>query len=167
MLFMRQTFAGRQKLTIAALFYFKCVIAVWFIGGGGCLGSQDTRQFSWSIAEAKKKGSFVSEVQIVPNSLSFAGKKITFEAAWLERQPDGDYALCFRIDEGKEVFKEVDSPIFVRGDRGASFNERHGRNWLQFVELLDSDDLSSVRASLVQTFKQDRPNDIRFVRKDK
>ena len=71
-----------------------------FITGSGCSGEQDTRQFSWSIAEAKKRGTFVSEVEIVPKSLAFAGKKITFETAWLERRPDGDYALCFRIEQG-------------------------------------------------------------------
>jgi hypothetical protein len=56
--------------------------------------------------------------------------------------------------------------MFVLDNRGESFNERHGRDWLQFIERLDSDDLSSVRASLVQDFKQKRAKDIRFVRKD-
>jgi hypothetical protein len=135
--------------------------------GIGCFGEQEARQFSWSVAEAKKKGTFVCEVEIVPDALSFTGKKITFEAAWLERQPDGDYALCFRIDQGIEVFKGSSAPFFVRDERRGSFQERHGRDWLQFVERLDSDDLSQVRASLIQSWKDERTKDIHFVRKDK
>ncbi len=135
--------------------------------GNGCFGEQEQRQFSLSIAEAKKKGTFIGEVEIIPNTLSFAGKKITFEVAWLERRPDGDYALCFRIDQGRDVFEEVSSPFFVRNERDASFEERHGRGWLQFIERLDSDDLSSMRASLIKSWKEERPKDIRFIRKDK
>ena len=143
------------------------VILPVVLTGNGCVGEQEQRQFSWSVAEAKKKGTFVGEVEIVPNSLSFVGKKVTFEAAWLERRPDGDYALCFRIDQGRDVFEEVSSPFFVRDERDASFEERHGRGWLQFIERLDSDDLSSVRASLIKSWKEERPKDIRFVRKEK
>jgi len=154
---------GKLSALVLSLPFLLLLIAL--VGSSGCFVEQDQRQFSWSIAEAKKRGTFVSEVEIIPKSLSFTGKKITFEAAWLEHQADGDYALCFRIEQGIEVFKGLKRPFFVRGERDASFDERHGRGWLQFIERLDSDDLSSVRASLIQTWKDERPKDIRFVRK--
>jgi hypothetical protein len=133
----------------------------------GCFENRPAQQFSWSIADAKRKATFVCEVEIVPNTLSFAQKKITFEAAWLERRPDGGYALCFRIEQGREVFKGTGRVFFVCGERDTGFEERHGSDWLQFIERLDSDDLSSVRASLITGWKEERPKDIRFVRKDK
>ena len=153
-----------MKQLIMSLFL---ILPVSLLGGGGCFPNRAQQQFSWSIAEAKTRGTFVCEVEIIPDSLAFAGEKITFEPAWLERRPGGDYVLCFRIDKGKDVFKKPSSPFFVSGDRDASLEERHSRDFLQVIEWLASDDLSTVRASLIQSWKEERKKDIRFVRKDK
>ncbi len=163
----RQIMMALRELSNVVPFHPIFIMILALVGGIGCFGEQEMRQFSWSVAEAKKKGTFICEVEIVPKTLSFAGNKITFEAAWLERQLDGDYALCFRIDQGKDVFKGVSAPFFVRDERRSSFQERHGRNWLQFIERLESDDLSLVGASLIQSWKAERPKNIRFIRKSK
>src|ERR1043166_1731325 len=67
--------------------------------------SDDMYQFSSSIAEAKKRGTLISEVEIIPNVWNYAGKEITFEEAWLERMPKAyfarPFALCIRINQGK------------------------------------------------------------------
>ena len=125
---------------------------------------------SSSIAKAKERGTLECEVEIIPNIWNYDGKEITFEAAWLERMPDGyhaPFALCFRIDHGKEVFQEVSSPILVTGDRGQGFSALHSRKGLQFFELLDTEDLSLVRVTLMRSWRDERRQDIRFVRKDK
>jgi hypothetical protein len=145
-----------------------CISILLLVGSIPNVGSFQNRgqlQYSWSIAEAKKRGTLVSEVEILPKFLSFAGNKITFSEAWLERCPDGEYALCFRVERGKEIFEKEPSPFLVRGERNAGFIEHHGRGWLQFVERLESADLSSVRASLVQNWKEKRSKDIRFIQK--
>ena len=131
----------------------------------------DKWQFSTSIAEAKKRGTLISEVDIIPNRWKYAEKVITIEEAWLERMPDGyfagPFALCFRIDQGKEVFGKPSSPFLVAGERREGFGLHWFRKGVQFVEFLDSEDLTHLRASLMKSWADERQKDIRFVRKDK
>ncbi len=131
----------------------------------------DKWQFSSSITEAKKRKTFISEVEIIPNIWNYAGKEITFEAAWLERMPDryfaGPIALCIRIDQGKELFREASSPVLVLGEKREGFWLNWNPKYLQFFEFLDSDDLTHLRASLVKDYDEERQKNIRFVRKDK
>jgi hypothetical protein len=129
----------------------------------------DKYQFSLSIAEAKERGTFECEVEIIPSTWNYAGKEITFEAAWLERMPDGyfagPFALCFLIDQGKEVFGEPSSPLLVIGDGGDGVRMWWRKGALQVVEHLYSSDLSLVRASVIKTREEKRSKDIRFVAK--
>ena len=129
---------------------------------------EDKWQQSSSIAEMQKRGTFECEVEIIPNIWNYAGKEITFEAAWLERMPHGyflgRFALCFRIDQGKEVFEKVPSPILVLGEKREGFLSTWNPSGAQFVEFLDSDDLTHLRASLVKNWGEERQKNIRFVR---
>ena len=159
------TQVGWRRIVLRSCFLATSILAFEF-GERRTCGSQNNK-YSWSIAEATKRGTLLFEVEIAPIPLMFNNKAITFEAAWLEKLPDGTYALCFRIDEGKDIFKGKESPFFVRDNRGAGFNEHHGKGWLQFIERLESGDLSNIRASLVTDFKEERKRNIRFVSKRK
>jgi len=130
----------------------------------------DKWQQSSSVAEAKKRGTLISEVEIIPNRWNVNGKEITFEEAWLERMPDGyflgPFALCFHIDKGKEVFGAAPLPILVLGEKRENFLLTRNPRYVQLTDFLDSDDLTHVRASLVKDYDEKRQKNIRFVRKD-
>jgi hypothetical protein len=165
----------RSSASRAASVNSACLLAaIAFIYLPGCSpqGVQpgDKWQHSESIAEAKKRGTFLSEVEIIPNRWNLAGKEITFEAAWLERMPDGyflgPFALSFRIDQGKEVIREGLSLGLVLGEKREGFLQTSNPRYVQYTEFLDSDDLTHLRASLVKDYDEERQKNIRFVRKD-
>jgi hypothetical protein len=121
--------------------------------------------FSWSIGQAKSKGTLKSELNIYPGELTINKKRIVFGPAWIERRPDGDYTICFRLKEGNEIFGKEPCPFFVLDDLHRGISERHGRDWLQFVARVDTADISKMRASLIQNWSDARPKNIRFIRK--
>jgi hypothetical protein len=151
----------------SAIAFLRIILLAGVVLSSGCCNSSDEPQFSWSVDDAMKRGTLVCEVEITPKPLSFCCTEIAIQSAWLERRPIGGFALCFRVGQGKEVFQGPDHPFFVLDDRDAGFEERHGRGWLQIIERLDSDDLSSIRATLIRHWNDERQKNIRFVRKGK
>jgi hypothetical protein len=129
---------------------------------GLCCSSE---AFSWSITQSRISGQFISELIISPEELTVGDKKLIFGSAWWERRSDGDYAICFRIQEGDSLFQGPSDHFFVLDDRTASVSMRSGRGWHQFVQRVESDEVSEIRMSLMENWRETRQKTMRFIRK--
>jgi hypothetical protein len=153
------------------------LFAVGFCGvcvfASGCdhqgQGPRDAN-YSWSVAQARKRGSLVYEIEVSPKSVPVGERVLSFGEAWLERCDNKAYntayALCIRIDKPADTFDDVFAPHLVLDDRDASFKMHLGRGWIQYVEFLASSDLTGVRASYIKTRKDERPKNIQFKKKE-
>lgn len=126
---------------------------------------QPAREYSYSAAEAKRRRTFVAEIEMVPSVVKWKGQAITLKNGWIEKSKGGGCYLCFHLKEGRDLFVAVDSPIMVLENEQASVTMHVGRGWTQVVQYLESEDISKARFSLIERWKDKRPKDIFFVRK--
>jgi hypothetical protein len=123
--------------------------------------------YSFSMDQAKKRGTFVCQIEIVPKKMSVHGTEFCFGPAWLEKLQDGRYALCFLLEQGTDAFWVVPYPYFVLGDRGSSFKMHCWSKRILCVDFVGTAEVSALRASLLTGSKEDRPKNIKFVPKAK
>jgi hypothetical protein len=134
---------------------------------------------SQTVAESKSRGILVAELQAVPGSLNFECGVIRFGEAWLEERSlpthwlvwlpfekrTGGATLCFTLAQGDEVMRQC-GLFFVADDRGAGVGCRYwGDGATLYSHRLEDTDLDELRFSLVSSWHEARPKNIRFVRK--
>ena len=102
---------------------------------------------------------------MVPRIVNWRKWEITVADAWLEKSKDGGCYLCFHIAKGKEAFLPSEDCFFVLEDLRTSVKMHLGLGlkWIQAVQYLESPDLSKVRLSLINDWKEKRLKDIRFI----
>lgn len=125
----------------------------------------DEKKFSWSVAEAKQRKTFVCELDVSPKEINVDEGKVTFGSAWLERSTDKSFSLCFRLEKGQDILRaKYDNYFFVMEEaEPSSFSSRHFRTGeIQFIENLKSTNLDNVKVSLVRSWKEDRKKNITF-----
>jgi hypothetical protein len=146
---------------------FLCVVLVVFFGDPAF--AQPKRDFSYSPAQARSRGTLINEVEMTPPTFKWKKWEVSIEQAWLEKCRAGGCYLCFRIANGKEALDiaDRDAGFFVMGDQKGSARHVHARNWIQVVEHLESDDIAKVRFSFIGSSMDERPKNIRFVVKKK
>jgi hypothetical protein len=130
-------------------------------------GCDHSEPFSWSVAQAKSRKTLICEVTIAPSEIVFDNKRIVFGPAWLERCPEGDFAICFQLEKGNDIFKVNPRPFFVLDDRHDSFSERVGSDLLQFIERIDDPDIAKLRATLMRDWSDEYLKNIHFIPKSK
>jgi hypothetical protein len=131
---------------------------------------------SWSVAEAKQNGTFVAQLAVVPETISWKGKKIRFREAWVEERLEengnliipykrtGDYNICFTLQEGNNIFFEPDDPFFVLEDNESGFLVTYDPDGkVLFLRLVDKPIVDNFRLSLIQTWSEKKAKDICLV----
>lgn len=136
---------------------------------------QPGKTVSRSAAAAKARGVWVASLQASPSELSLPERTIHINSAWVEhrsRQSDrflgpaeqrlGGFYLCFTVAEsrvGRDYF-------FVPGDEGAGLTEcswSHDTPVVYTADLDSSDAVQNIRLSLIASWHDPRPNNIRFL----
>jgi hypothetical protein len=130
--------------------------------------AQPKREYSFSLADAKRRGAFVTEVEMVPSVLKWKGETISIKDAWVEKSKSGGCYICFHLKEGRDAFGATGGgAMLVLGDEDAGVTMHFGRGWTQVVQYIESPDFSRARFSLMGGWKDERPKNIRFVTKKK
>ena len=124
-----------------------------------------SRQFpSHSIAYAKKYGTFVCEVGVMPNPHHWEGKSVTVEEAWLECKSDTEYSVCMKIVEGRDFFVGSNYHYYYSPSKKLNLGTRVYRQYVLCYTLLDNPDISKIRVRISQGDRKD-DQDITFQRK--
>jgi hypothetical protein len=157
----------RRQAPSSLMRFVVCPLFLFFSGNVG--SAQQERDFSYSVAQARSRGTLINEVEMTPPTFKWKKWEVAIGQAWLEKRKAGGCYLCFQIANGKEALDFVDKEagFFVKGDENGSVRHVHAKNWIQVVEQLESDDISNVRFSFIGSFKDERPKNIRFVVKKK
>ena len=143
---------------------FLTAILCWDALVAACAEDQASEEYSFSVTQAKKRGTLISKVRMIPSSINWKKWTITVGDAWLEKSKKGGCYLCFRIVGGREAFMASTGDFLVLGDSKASGVKTHwGQGWTQAVQHLDSSDLSKVRFSLVGSWQEERLKNIQFI----
>jgi hypothetical protein len=145
------------------------------------LNADFSQSYSFSVAEAREKGTLVQELAVDPAELTWHGSRVRFKEAWLERRVIqghflvwwpyyrrlGGYDLCFTLDEqsGQAVRHETGA-YFTLGDSGTSFASvtSPGQPTLYDKHVLTSE-VPEERASLLASQREAREKNIRFLPK--
>jgi hypothetical protein len=132
-----------------------------------CVHAQATGEYeySFSLEETRKKGTFITKVKMDPSSIKWQRWEITVGDAWLEKSKNSEFYLCFCIDKGKEAFLATNHTWFVMGDSQSSVGMHVGigLKWILVRQRLESPDLSKARFSVVGSLKENRMNNIQFI----
>jgi hypothetical protein len=153
----------REILVLRSLFFTVISTCLVFDFCVNPCCAQPATDYSFSVGEARSRGTFIAEVEMNPRSMKWRKWEVTIEQAWIEKCKDGGLYLCFRIASGKEVFdySSKDRAILVMDDQNGSVKLHHGRDWIQAVQHIDSK-VSNVRFSLIESWTDNRPKNIRF-----
>src|SRR5687768_10855536 len=93
--------------------------------------AQSTTEYSLSLAEAKRRGTFITEVEMVPSVLKWKGHRISLKDGWIEKCEGGGCYLCFHLKEGREAFYGKDDAMLVLEDRRVGVKIHFGDGWTQ------------------------------------
>ena len=92
--------------------------------------------YSWSIAEAREKGTFLCELVPEPTRFDWQGATIQFNECWIEKRHIEDYALvwirtrrslagyniCFTLSQGEHLIRGVaQAPSFFLDAASSGF----------------------------------------------
>jgi hypothetical protein len=169
---------NRLLLLGGAILAAVCMAAVIFAGIRAALANPDWLHLTAlpsphsSAAAAKRRGTWICDVAVVPKTISWEGEAIEFQEAWVEEAARDDYAgipydrrlglyyLCFTLARGKEIV-DRDSLFFVPEGEGSSFawEAVGGERRVWWFDLHDRH-FSSLKMSLVSSWHSPRPDDI-------
>jgi hypothetical protein len=135
-----------------------------------------TSDRSWSISQAKRNGTFVSQLKIVPQQITWQGKRIQFREVWVEERVEksgnsffpykrtGDFAICFTLSVGEDIFFENDNPFFVLEENGSGFLVTYGDNEpILFRQIVENAQVDKMRISLIKSWSDRMEKNIRLI----
>jgi hypothetical protein len=125
-----------------------------------------------TTSEARRRGTWVCDVSISPDTVNWEGNAIVFKEAWIEEaaaehyyavwvpsyQPLGRYYLCFSLEKGERIIQQGGgSPWFVPQGKDSSFMSAtlNGGICVHWIELPNRD-LSSMKMSLISSWDDPR-----------
>jgi hypothetical protein len=127
---------------------------------------------SRSASESKARGLWIGSFVAFPAKLSTPKQTVHINAAWLESRSHrterlcgtserslGGYSLCFTLAESS-----LDHDyFFVADDSGAGVAENGGT--IYTTDVREPSDIANLRLSLVSSWHDPRPKNIRFIPK--
>jgi hypothetical protein len=127
---------------------------------------------SRSPSESKARGVWVASLVAAPAEVLTPKQTVHIDSAWVESRSHrteklcgaserrlGGYALCFTLAEGS-----LDHDyFFVPGDSGAGVAENGGTVYT--TDIHEPSDIANLRLSLISSWHDPRPKNIRFTPK--
>ena len=136
------------------------------------------QSYSFTVAEARDKGTLVREMTAQPPELTWRGVRVHFNEVWLARRAIedhflvwwpyfrglGGYDLCFTLDErSDQALRAKDRAFFVLGEGGRAFGTLSGPGHPTLYSLtVPAPDGELEAASIVGSWKDAREKHIRF-----
>jgi hypothetical protein len=165
---------GASLLVVLVTTGAKAGVSLW-----GLLVPKGGPIYSSNAAEARCRGTLITELQVEPGELKVAGSSIKFQDAWIEKRVEvvwdenghrkriiNGYNLTFRLQKGGDELISQKHLFFSVDNEGKGLVSLWGPNEpTLFVAPVDKEDVSKIRISLLSNWKERRQKNIKFVRK--